>query len=119
MHYIVHYTLLFHNQGGYYNSLILQALDLFHIFRNQYQFTVSFAEKFTRLDIRFGLTISYFLRDWLQRTVSLYSKTTYDWSILSRDKNWHLLCISYDLRRDPKTVSVCYLPPLRYLCILH
>ena len=29
--YLVHYTLyttLHHNQGGYYNSLILQALDL-------------------------------------------------------------------------------------------
>ena len=26
--YLVHYTMLFHNQGGYYNSLILQALEL-------------------------------------------------------------------------------------------
>ena len=26
--YLVHYTVLFHNQGGYYNSLILQALEL-------------------------------------------------------------------------------------------
>ena len=24
-----HYTILFHNQGGYYNILILQALELF------------------------------------------------------------------------------------------
>ena len=28
MHFIVHYTLLFHNQRGYYNSPILQALEL-------------------------------------------------------------------------------------------
>ena len=28
MLYIVHYTVLFHNKGGYYNSLILQALEL-------------------------------------------------------------------------------------------
>ena len=27
MHYIVHYAVLFHNQGGYYNGLILQAFD--------------------------------------------------------------------------------------------
>ena len=26
--YLVHYTMLFHNWGGYYNSLILQALEL-------------------------------------------------------------------------------------------
>ena len=26
--YLVHYTVLFHNQGGYYNSPILQALEL-------------------------------------------------------------------------------------------
>ena len=28
MHYIVHYTVLFHNKWGYYNSLIMQALEL-------------------------------------------------------------------------------------------
>ena len=28
MHDIVHYTVLFYNQAGYYNSLILQALEL-------------------------------------------------------------------------------------------
>ena len=28
MHYIVHSTVLFHNQGGYHNSPILQALEL-------------------------------------------------------------------------------------------
>ena len=26
--YIAHYTMLFHNQGGYYNSLILQVFEL-------------------------------------------------------------------------------------------
>ena len=26
--YLVHYTVLFHNHGGCYNSLILQALNL-------------------------------------------------------------------------------------------
>ena len=26
--YLVHYTILFHSRGGYFNSLILQALEL-------------------------------------------------------------------------------------------
>ena len=28
MDYIAHYTVLFHNQGGYNNSLLLQVLEL-------------------------------------------------------------------------------------------
>ena len=28
MHYIVHFIVVFHNKGGYYNSIILQALEL-------------------------------------------------------------------------------------------
>ena len=31
MHYILHYAVLFHNHGGYYNGLILQAFEVYNL----------------------------------------------------------------------------------------
>ena len=45
MHNIEHFTVLFHNQGGYYNSVILRALELPP--RSGYLFRVTYVTAFT------------------------------------------------------------------------